>query len=58
MFNDINYLEHKNMSVVRMHNKQCSQKCKSNIFNSYLFCVTKHSTGHTLKGGRSRDVHS
>jgi len=54
----LNCLKTKDTSLVRMHNKQCSQKCKSNILHTYLFCATKHYTGHTIKGGRSRDVHS
>ena len=41
-----------------MHNKQCSQKYNANIFYAYTFCATKLSTGHTVKGERSRDVHS
>jgi len=23
-----------------------------------MFCATKHSTGHTVKGGRSRNAHN
>jgi hypothetical protein len=45
------------MSVVRRHNKQCSQKYISNKFHAYMFCATKDSTGHTVKSGRSRDAH-
>jgi len=41
-----------------MHNKQCSQKYNANIFYAYMICATKHSTGHIVKGERSRDVHS
>ena len=43
---------------VRRHNKEYSPKCKVNIFHACMFCATKHSTGHTVKCGRSRDSHS
>jgi len=38
--------------------KEWSQKYNANIFHAYMFCATKLSTGHTVKGERSRDVHS
>ena len=41
-----------------MHNKQYSQKYNANIFYAYMICATKHSTGHIVKGERSRDAHS
>jgi len=44
-------------SVLRRHNGKFSQKRKSNILHAHMFCVTNYSTGHTVKGARSRDSH-
>ena len=38
--------------------KQCSQEPNYSISHGYMFCATKRSTGHTIKCGRSRDIHS
>jgi len=44
-------------SIVRRQNEQCSQKHNYNIIHGYVFCATKDSTGHTVKGRRSQDTH-
>ena len=57
LFSDIKYQKiHK--KVERRQNKQCSQKPNYSISHGYMFCATKRSTGHTIKCGMSRDVHS
>jgi len=41
-----------------MYKKEWSQKYNAYIFHAYMICPTKHTTGNTVNGKRSRDVHS